>query len=105
VARELHIQGEIKRVLFGNGGENDEPGVLVLDHEYPVFCPPCPEMSPDDPVYEEPLVEPPMLGWKLHPPNMAFGLPGKTTCTVWKTHSAACCITIPDFEETGTSYL
>jgi hypothetical protein len=107
VARKLRIQEEINAQSYclADGGENDEPGAFVLDPEYPVFRPPCPEMSPDDPVYEEPLVEAPIKGLKLHPPNMAFGLPGKTTCTVWKTHSAACSVLTPHFEEIDTSSL
>jgi hypothetical protein len=57
-----------------------------------VFRPPCPEMSPDDPEYEEPLVEPPMRGWELHPPDMSFGIPGKITCTAAKSYSVACSV-------------
>jgi hypothetical protein len=81
-------------------------GVFVLDPEYPVFHPPCPEMSPDDPVYEEPLVEPPNKGWKFHPTNMLFGLPpGNTTCTIWKTAQTACNVLTPHFEKIDTSSL
>jgi hypothetical protein len=64
VARELLVQEEINAQSYylANGGENDEPGAFVLDPKYPVLRPPCPEMSPDDPVYEETLVKPPMQG-------------------------------------------
>jgi hypothetical protein len=81
VARELRIQEEINAqgYYWANGGENEEPVAFVLDPEYPVLRPPCREMSPDDPVYVEPLVESPTQGWKLHPHNMVFGSPGKTT--------------------------
>jgi hypothetical protein len=82
VARELCIQEEIngQKYYLANGGENDVPGAFVLDPEYPVFRPLCPEMSPDDPEYEEPLVQPPMRGWELHPPNMKFWV-------TWKNHT------------------
>jgi hypothetical protein len=62
-------------------------------------------MSPDDPEYEKPFVEPPMREWELHPPNMAFGLPGKTTRTIWKTHSVAHSVLTPHFEEIDTSLM
>jgi hypothetical protein len=106
-ARELRIQEEInaQSYFLANGGENDEPGAFVLDPEYPVFRPPCPEMSPDDPVCEEPLIEPPIRGWELYPPNITFGLPGKITCTVGKTYSVACSVLAPHFEEIGTSLM
>jgi hypothetical protein len=62
-------------------------------------------MSPDDPEYEEPLVEPPMRGWELHSHNMNFGLPGKITHTVEKTYSVACSVLTPHFEEIDTSLM
>jgi hypothetical protein len=107
MTREHRIQEEINAQIYylDNGGENDEPGAFVLDPEYPVFLPPCPEMPPDDPEYEESLVEPPMGVWELHPPNMNFGLPGKITRTVEKTYSAACSVLTPHFEEIDTSLM
>jgi hypothetical protein len=61
-------------------------------------------MSPDDPEYEA-LVEPPMRGWELHPPNMNLGLPGQITRTVEKTYSVACSVLTPHFEEIDTSLM
>jgi hypothetical protein len=60
-------------------------------------------MSPDDPVREAPLVEPPMRGWKLHPPNMDFGLPEYTFCMEEKQEVAS--VLTPHFEEMECSSL
>jgi hypothetical protein len=106
VATELHIQEEInaQKCYLVHQGETDKTGAFVLDPEYPIFRLPCPEMSPDAPVYEEPLIEPPMRRWKLHPPNQAW-----FTChnirTVWKTAQAACGVLSPHFEEIDTIFI
>jgi hypothetical protein len=101
--RTSHNEEVNVQFYLARHSENEGPVAFVLDPEYPVFRQPCPEKSPD-PVYcVQPFIEPPMLGWKLHPHTMPFGLPSNKKSNVWKMAQAAGGLLSPHFEEIGTS--